>query len=303
MKIEILSATNKKLLHTVDDVSIYTTIGEIKEIYQNAKGVVKCSQSFRKEQRGKMLDDSVTLRSLDFDSIATLYFKDLGPQVGWKTVFVAEYAGPFVLYALFYLRPNIIYGAAAAGAPIHQYVKIACGCWLFHYAKRILETIYVHRFSNSTMPIKNLFKNCTYYWGFTSFIAYYINHPLYTPALYGDTQVYISLVAFFLCQLGNYSIHTALRDLRPEGTKERKIPIPTSNPFTKLFSLVSCPNYTYEMGTWFWFTIMTQSVAPGIFALLGTAQMTQWAIKKHVNYKKEFKDYPKGRKAIIPFIV
>ena len=27
-----------------------------------------------------------------------------------------------------------------------------------HYAKRLLETIFVHRFSNATMPIMNLFK-------------------------------------------------------------------------------------------------------------------------------------------------
>lgn len=303
MKVEILHATTKDVLHSINDVSIYTTIEEIKAMYAQAKHVDASRQAFRKEPRGKFLDDSVTLRSLDFDSTAKLYFKDLGPQVSWKNVFLAEYMGPFVLYFLFYLRPSVIYGAEARTAPTHLYVHIACGAYLFHYAKRVLETLLIHRFSNATMPLNNLFKNCTYYWGFTCFIAYYINHPLYTPALYGDLQVYLSLAAFLTCQAGNYSIHVALRDLRPAGTKERKIPVATSNPLTLLFNLVSCPNYTYEMGSWFWFTIMTQCVAPGVFALLGTAQMTQWAIKKHKNYRREFKDYPRGRKAIIPFVV
>lgn len=272
-------------------------------MYEQTKHVHASRQCYRKEPRGKFLDDSVTLRSLEFDNIAKLYFKDLGPQVGWKTVFLAEYIGPFVLYALFYLRPSLIYGVSASDAPVHTYVHIACGAYLFHYAKRVLETHFIHRFSNSTMPIANLFKNCSYYWGFTCFIAYYINHPLYTPASFGDAQVYLALAAFLFCQAGNYSIHVALRDLRPSGTKERKIPVPTSNPFTLLFNFVSCPNYSYEVGSWIWFTVMTQTVAPGVFALLGAAQMTQWAIKKHKNYRREFKDYPRGRKAIIPFII
>ena len=40
-----------------------------------------------------------------------------------------------------------------------------------------------------------------------------------------------------------------------------------------------------------------------LFALVGFAQMTQWALGKHKNYRAEFKDYPRARKAIIPFII
>ena len=31
--------------------------------------------------------------------------------------------------------------------------------------------------------------------------------------------------------------------------------------------------------------------------------MLQWALAKHSNYKNEFKDYPKGRKAMIPLVL
>ena len=34
--------------------------------------------------------------------------------------------------------------------------------------------------------------------------------------------------------------------------------MPDSNPLTGLFNLCSCPNYTYEIGAWISFTIMTQ---------------------------------------------
>uniref|UniRef100_A0A8I5ZWG2 Trans-2,3-enoyl-CoA reductase like 2 n=1 Tax=Rattus norvegicus TaxID=10116 RepID=A0A8I5ZWG2_RAT len=148
-----------------------------------------------------------------------------------------------------------------------------------------------------------LFQNCTYYWGFAAWMAYYINHPLYTPPTYGVQQVKLALAIFVICQLGNFSIHMALRDLRPAGSKTRKIPYPTKNPFTWLFLLVSCPNYTYEVGSWIGFAIMTQCVPVALFSLVGFTQMTIWAKGKHRSYLKEFRDYPPLRMPIIPFLL
>jgi very-long-chain enoyl-CoA reductase len=37
-------------------------------------------------------------------------------------------------------------------------VNLALVCWSIHYGKRLLETVFVHRFSKDTMPIGNLFK-------------------------------------------------------------------------------------------------------------------------------------------------
>ncbi|KAF6307269.1 trans-2,3-enoyl-CoA reductase [Rhinolophus ferrumequinum] len=146
-------------------------------------------------------------------------------------------------------------------------------------------------------------KNCTYYWGFAAWMAYYINHPLYTPPTYGAQQVKLALAIFVICQLGNFSIHMALRDLRPAGSKTRKIPYPTKNPFTWLFLLVSCPNYTYELGSWISFALMTQCLPVALFSLVGFTQMTIWAKGKHRSYLKEFRDYPPLRMPIIPFLL
>ncbi|XP_006900872.1 PREDICTED: very-long-chain enoyl-CoA reductase [Elephantulus edwardii] len=143
----------------------------------------------------------------------------------------------------------------------------------------------------------------TYYWGFAAWMAYYINHPLYTPPTYGAQQVKLALAIFVICQLGNFSIHMALRNLRPAGSKTRKIPFPTKNPFTWLFMLVSCPNYTYEVGSWIGFTIMTQCLPVALFSLVGFTQMTIWAKGKHRSYLKEFRDYPSLRSPIIPFLL
>jgi len=50
--------------------------------------------------------------------------------------------------------------------------------------------------------------------------------------------------------------------------------------------------------------MLTLSFLPaGLFALAGMYQMTVWALGKHRAYKKEFPNYPRSRKAIVPFIL
>jgi len=91
--------------------------------------------------------------------------------------------------------------------------------------------------------------------------------------------------------------------LRPAGSHERKIPYPDKNPLTVLFKYVSCPNYTYEFYSWLAFSIMTQCLPALLFTIAGLYQMSVWALGKHRAYKKEFEKYPRGRKAIIPFLL
>jgi len=301
MDLEIVHARSNKPMVTVPDQLGEYTVGELKKNIAGRKPQYRDinRQELRLEPRGSPLKDNVTLSSLGLQTGALLYFKDRGIQIGWTTVFLCEYAGPLLVYAWFATKPWLAYGDSTSST-LTLTQKLAALAWIGHYGKRLLETIFVHRFSNATMPLGNLFKNCSYYWGFAGYISYHVNHPLYTSPC--DIQVQVCLAAFLLCELGNFSCHLLFRNLRPAGSKERKIPVPDSNPLTSLFSLVSCPNYTYEVGAWISFTFMTQCLPAGFFALAGAYQMTMWALGKHRNYKKEFKNYPK-RKAIIPFIL
>lgn len=295
-KLTIKSPSGKVLKEL--EVSESSTVAQLKAAY------AKAFPKYYPDRQRFYLQDGETRVSLeDEKKLSTynllcskrddvVYFRDLGPQIAWKTVFLVEYAGPLLIYLFFYARPPFIY--PASDAP-HTWVQnLALLCWAGHYLKRELETIFVHRFSHGTMPIMNIFKNSGYYWGFGALCGYFVNHPYFTNP--EPTQVYTALAFFVLFELGNLISHIQLRNLRPEGTTVRRIP----RGF--LFELVSCPNYTCEILAWVCFSLMTQSVAAFLFTLVGGGQMLVWAQQKHRRYKKEFPGYPKNRRILFPFL-
>ncbi|XP_048352208.1 very-long-chain enoyl-CoA reductase-like isoform X3 [Sphaerodactylus townsendi] len=249
-EVEILDWKTKQQLCFLEKVEPHATISDIRLMFHKLYPQwYPARQSIRLEPKGKSLRNEESLQLLPVGTTATFYFKDLGPQIGWTMVFLIEYTGPLFIYFVFYFRMPFIYGLDDRfTSSRHPVVNLACICHSFHYIKRLIETIFVHRFSHGTMPLRSIVKNCFYYWGFAAWLAYYINHPLYTPPSYGQKQVNFALIMCLTCEAGNFSIHIALSNLRKDskGSKTCKIPYPTKNPFTWLFYFVSCPNYTYE---------------------------------------------------------
>lgn len=167
-----------------------------------------------------------------------------------------------------------------------------------HYIKRELETLFVHRFSNETMPFFNLFKNSFHYWVLNGSSAYFLLHPKYTsPSWASDNVSVVLFVLFWIFEFMNGQCHLVLKNLRKPGTRERGIPYGWG------FSQISCANYFWESLSWLTFSISTQVAMAYVFTLVSFGQMLIWAIKKHKNYKKEFGDkYPK-RYVMVPFII
>uniref|UniRef100_A0A2K6JZB4 Trans-2,3-enoyl-CoA reductase-like n=1 Tax=Rhinopithecus bieti TaxID=61621 RepID=A0A2K6JZB4_RHIBE len=283
-EIEILDAQTRKQICILDKVTQSSTIHDVKQKFHKACPKWYPSRvGLQLECGGPFLKDYITIQSIASSSIVTLYATDLGQQVSWTTVFLAEYTGPLLIYLLFYLRIPCIYdGKESARRLRHPVVHLACFCHCIHYIRYLLETLFVHKVSAGHTPLKNLITSCAFYWGFTSWIAYYINHPLYTPPSFGNRQITVSAINF----LNNACF-----------------PSPNYNPFTWMFFLVSCPNYTYEIGSWISFTVMTQTLPVGIFTLLMSIQMSLWAQKKHKIYLRKFSSYIHRKSAMIPFIL
>ncbi|KAI9154344.1 hypothetical protein LWI28_024717 [Acer negundo] len=217
----------------------------------------------------------------------TVTFKDLGPQVSYRTLFFWEYLGPLVIYPIFYYFPVYKFFGYEGQRVIHPVQTYAMYYWCFHYFKRIMETFFVHRFSHATSPLANVFRNCAYYWSFGSVIAYYVNHPLYTPV--NDLQMKIGFGFGIICQISNFYCHLILKNLRStDGSSGYQIP----RGF--LFNIVTCANYTTEIYQWLGFNIATQTIAGYTFLVVATFIMTNWALAKHRRLKKLF-DGKEGR--------
>ncbi|KAJ8926832.1 hypothetical protein NQ314_020682 [Rhamnusium bicolor] len=247
VQVEVYTINNKKL----GDISIPES-AKVKEIKKEIAKISKLTfdrQSIRSDPRGKDIGDDLQVENLVVRR--KIYVKDLGPQIGWRTVFLLEYAGPLVIYALVAYRPWLLYGAKAEGTELSVTAKY-----------EILFYTFLHVYTGKE-----------YFW----------------IALLGE--------------IGNFACHLGLMKLRPAGSTVRKIPVRFRCPFSWLFDIVSCPNYTYEVGAWIGFTLLTSCVPAALFTIAGFYQMTVWALAKHRNYLKEFPDYPKERKAIIPYIL
>ncbi|GAA5901278.1 trans-2-enoyl-CoA reductase (NADPH) TSC13 [Sporobolomyces salmoneus] len=253
------------------------------------------------EKKQVLDDDDKKLQGFGVKDGDDLHIKDLGPQVAWKTVFLTEYFGPLFIHPAFYFGSRLIYGKDFVHSKMQT---IALVLILIHYAKRELETLFVHRFSSATMPILNIFKNSAHYWGLSGVL---LAVPLYGPwngqsrlsnsILSNDKYLYFWVALWAYSEFSNLLTHLNLASLRPSGTKTRQIPRGYG------FDSVSCANYWFESLAWFAFTGLTLNWAAGLFTAVAVGQMYVWAVKKHRRYRKEFGDkYPRGRKAMFPFI-
>jgi len=226
----------------------------------------------------------------------------LGTQVSWKTVYLAEYIGPFLLYLFFSTQPSFIYGKSAG---LTHAQRLACYCWLVHFGRRLFESAFVHKWSGEGLGLFFLYKNCAYYWLAGLFVGYFINRPDWAPKISSNGILFYAAVGLYIIsQIANMWIHLQLRFARSTDEKSRWLP----EGFLWSITAVSFPNYFFEVIIWIAWNVAFFSIPGVVFLLAGTYQMADWAKKKHNNYRKTFDGkegrqlYPKHRRAMIPFL-
>ncbi|XP_057523774.1 very-long-chain enoyl-CoA reductase-like [Amaranthus tricolor] len=310
MKISVVTRSGKELFKGGVELNDSATVADLQEaIHKKIKKFYPSRQRLTlpvdpgSKTRPTVLNGKRSLKEYTNGNSnkLTVVFKDLGPQVSYRTLFFWEYLGPLIIYPIFHYFPVYQYLGYKEQRVIYPVQTYACYYWCFHYFKRIMETFFVHRFSHATSPLSNVFRNCLYYWSFGAFIAYYVNHPLYTPV--SELQWKIGFGFGLICQLSNFYCHILLKNLRdPNGSGGYQIP----RGF--LFNIVTCANYTTEIYQWIGFNIATQTVAGYVFVVVAAGIMTNWALAKHRRLKKLFdgKDgrpkYPRRWVILPPFL-
>ena len=145
------------------------------------------------------------------------------------------------------------------------------------------------------MPLMNIFKNSGHYWLLSGLnMAYWIYMPSAPTARASNPLItYLGVALFAIGELGNYSTHLTLKNLRRPGSTDRGIPNGLG------FNLVTCPNYMFETIAWIGIWLVNWSLSTGVFLAFSFTTMAIWAKKKERRYRKEFGDKYKRKSFVI----
>jgi len=184
-----------------------------------------------------------------------------------------------------------IYGRTYLAQPTFVQ-SIVFGAVAFHFIKRCLEVLFVHNFSGP-MALPTVFIITGLYSLVASLSGYLNRNPLEAP----DGLFYAGIGIYVIGILGNFYHHKILADLRKDGSKEYKIPQ------SGLFKYVACPHYLFEILIWVGIFLLSRHF--GVFLCLAfiISYLSARSLKTLKWYQTKFTDYPKDRKAFIPFIL
>ncbi len=128
------------------------------------------------------------------------------------------------------------------------------------------------------------------------YISNYGDHLWQVSWLY-DPRFIIGLSLFAFGFYFTKKSDHILASLRKPGETGYKIPYGWG------FNYVSNPHYLGEFLQWTGFAIACWSIPALAFVCITTANLLPRAVSNHLWYHEKFSDYPKERKALIPYII
>ena len=194
-----------------------------------------------------------------------------------------------VLFTLAYFMTGTRFNGAA---------NIVMYClFIIHYINRAIITPITNRHSRSTVvfwiPIVNTLVNALFHY----VNADYIGSANFCQGYYFDPRFILGIIIMITGFIINRVADAQLICLR-ENYKDNSYKVPKG----PLYFLISQPNYLGEMIEWFGWALLTWSLSGVVWFLFVASTHIPRARANHRWNQKEFDDYPKRRKALIPFI-
>jgi len=169
----------------------------------------------------------------------------------------------------------------------------------FHYFNRVVIFPFRLRTKGKKMPLvivsSAIFFNMVN--GFA--IGYFLGNFAgdYTISWLSDWRFITGIILFFAGLSINWKADHTLINMRKNSSNGYQIPR------GGLFEYISCPNHFGEIVEWVGYAILTWCL-PGLsFAAWTIANLLPRAMDHHKWYKGHFENYPKQRKAVIPFMI
>lgn len=194
------------------------------------------------------------------------------------------------------LLPLLFFFLGDGEKPVAVWIFLAL--FTFHYFNRVVIFPFRLRTKGKKMPLvivaSAIFFNLVN--GFA--IGYFLGNfaGAYTLSWLTDWRFIAGLIIFFTGMAINWNSDTVLINLR-KGNSGYQVP------GGGLFEYISCPNHFGEIIEWTGYALLTWCL-PGLsFAVWTMANLIPRAIDHHKWYKSHFEDYPKKRRAVIPFLI
>jgi 3-oxo-5-alpha-steroid 4-dehydrogenase 1 len=176
--------------------------------------------------------------------------------------------------------------------------------WIFvvlyqaHYIHRSIIFPFRMRGAGRPMPVLIVFFGMVFnvYNGYINGRYLGIAGEAYTVAWLSDPRFLVGIALFLVGAGINFHADQVLFNLRKPGETDYKIPR------GGMYRWISCPNYFGEILEWIGWAVMTWSLPGLVFAVWTAANLAPRAITHHKWYRATFPDYPRDRKALVPFI-
>lgn len=206
-------------------------------------------------------------------------------KLGW---FIMELPA-LSLFIFFFLKQDPSWSLA---------IGLIFGAWVLHYFNRTIIFPLRINTKGKKMPLIIAFSAIGFNLANTWIVGSYLGanasrfDGVWLQSPFFIIGVSLFILGFVINQYADYK----LINLRKAGETDYKIP----KGF--LLDFISCPNLLGEIIEWIGFFIMTWSLPTFSFAIWTFANLAPRAIAHHKWYLNKFPNYPKQRKALIPYI-